>query len=89
MLSKEFQGITVARWQDIKTVFAHETGLSIVDDVSVKPVSFKGVKFEWAFHPDTNVLVTTVDSESLIDHAAGYNDQKVIDQFTAWVESVQ
>ena len=89
MLSQEFQGVTVERWQDIKTVFSNETGLSITTDVSAGPVSFKDVKFEWAFHPNTNVLVITVDSESFLDKAAGYNDQKIIQQFAVWIDGVK
>lgn len=89
MQSQEFQGVTVDRWQDIKQVFASQTGVVITTDVSAAPVTFKGVKFEWAFHPDTSTLVITVDGESFIDKAAGYNDQKVLQQFAVWVDGVQ
>ena len=88
MTSQSFSNVTPERWADIKTVFSNETGLSITTDASAESVTFKGVKFEWKYLRGTDVLVVTVDGETLIDKAAGYNDAKVMSMFAAWIDGV-
>jgi hypothetical protein len=85
MTNQSFSPVSSARWANIKTVFAQQAGVQITSDTGTG-VSH-GVHFTWAYGGDT--LAVTVVSVPWALRAVGLNEQKVTDEFKAWVDGVQ
>ena len=85
MLNKSFSPVDAQKWANIKTTFAQQAGVSITSDSGSG--SSHNVKFSWAWGGLT--LAVTVVSVPWALRLAGLSEQKVLDEFTTWIDGVQ
>jgi hypothetical protein len=87
MVSKQFQGITRDKWNDIKTVFAHETNVWIQSDEG--SASTHGIDFSWLLSGDQLTVSLSVPHFGFALKMAGLKtEDAVMDKFSHWIEGV-
>jgi hypothetical protein len=87
-LSKTFQGIPAAHWEAIKNRFTQETGLHIdANEGSGKDTH--GIGFAWLYSPVNQTLTITVTNVPLKVRCFGYDENRIISEFTSWVNQVR
>jgi hypothetical protein len=89
MVSKQFQGITRDKWNDIKTVLHNDAHIDIQDDSGENKTH--GIHFSW-FYAAAGVLTVTINVPEfgwLLNHAGLHTEQDVMDKFSHWIEGVK
>lgn len=85
MTNLSFSPVSAARWVDIKTMFAQQANIQITTDTGSG--SSHGIQFTWAF--DSSALAVVIVSVPWALRLTGLNEQKVADEFSAWINGVK
>ena len=87
MITQQFQGVTPARWIDIKQVMHSDAHIDIQNDEGSSEAH--GINFSWLLA--SAVLTVTIDVPhfSWLLKAAGFHtEQDVMTKFAAWIDGV-